>query len=169
MSTLTLPRSTNPLLELLKDFNSEFFNINHFIDWDKEVPSLKSSLLYDKTGFPRANIRNVSTTDEDRLEIVLALPGWNKENSELDITIENSILKITGKVKDTTPETIKNAGKAYGKEYERNISLKNSFVWQHSVAEDTEFESATLKDGLLTLIVKLPQPDKPKPKRITVE
>ena len=41
-------------------------------------------------------------------------------------------------------------------------------MWSHSVTEDTEFESATLKDGLLRIIVKVPQPNKPKPKTITV-
>lgn len=171
-NTLSLPRTTNPIAEFLQDFNREFFNFNPFIDWDKEIPTLRNTLI-DRTGFPRSNIRNVSTKDEDRLEVVLALPGWNKENSKLDITIDQGILKVVGTINKDTRDSDeiaeKDKGSHYGKEYERNISLKETFTWQHSVTEDTEFESAKLKDGLLEIIVKIPQPDKPKPKRITVD
>jgi len=167
-NTLSLPRTTNPIAEFLQDFNREFFNFNPFIDWDKEVPTLRSTLI-DRTGFPRANVKNVSTVDEERLLFELALPGWNKENSKLDITIDQGILKIVGTFDEKEPEIEARAGKNYGKEYEHNISSKTSFTWSHSVTEDTEFESATLKDGLLKVIVKIPQPDKPQPKRITVD
>ena len=168
-NTLSLPRTTNPIAEFLQDFNREFFNFNPFIDWDKEVPTLRSTLI-DRTGFPRANVKNVSTIDEERLLFELALPGWNKENSKLDITIDQGILKITGTYTDVDPGMNEaKAGKNYGKEYEHNISSKTSFTWSHSVTEDTEFESATLKDGLLKVTVKIPQPDKPQPKRITVD
>jgi len=165
--TLSLPRTTNPIAEFLQDFNREFFNFNPFIDWEKDVPTLRSTLI-DRTGFPRANVKNVSTVDEERLLFELALPGWNKENSKLDITIDQGILKIVGTYTETNEEETK-PGKNYGKEYEHNISGKTQFNWSHSVTEDTEFESATLKDGLLRVIVKIPQPNKPKPKSITVE
>ena len=170
-NTLSITRPTNALVELLHDFDG-FFNFNPFIDWNKDVPTLKNSLITDKVGFPRSNIRNVSTKTEDRLEVVLALPGWNKDNSKLDITIDKGILTISGTInKDTRASSQvkdEDKGENYGKEYERNISLKEAFTWQHSVTEDTEFESATLKDGLLEIIVKIPQPNKPKPKTITV-
>lgn len=166
---LTINRaSENPVLNILHDFESHFFNLNNMIDWNAEVPTLRSTLI-DRTGFPRANIRNVSTKDADKLEFTLALPGWNKENSDLDITIEDAILTIKGSIKDQPKEEVKDASEHYGKEYERNISLKKTFTWQHSVTEDTEFDSASLKDGLLTVIVKVPLPKKPEPKRITIE
>lgn len=165
-TTLTLNRPLNPLAEFIKDFQSDFFNFNPFIDWEKEVPTLRNTLL-DRTGFPRANVKNVSTIDEEKLLFELALPGWNRDNSKLDITIDQGVLKIVGKI--TQGETIEEKpGKNYGKEYEHNISSKETFMWSHSVTEDTEFESATLKDGLLRIIVKIPQPNKPKPKSITV-
>ena len=169
-NTLSLPRTTNPIAEFLKDFDREFFHFNNMIDWTNDIPTLRNTMI-DRTGFPRANIRNVSTKTEDRLEIVLALPGWNKENSKLDISIDQGILKVVGTIdKDTRDNTIKaeEKGENYGKEYERNISLKETFTWSHTVTDDTEFESATLKDGLLEIIVKVPQPNKPKPKTITV-
>jgi len=166
--TVTTPAIKNPIAEFIKDFESSFFNLNNMIDWNAEVPTLRSTLI-DRTGFPRANIRNVSTKDADKLEFTLALPGWNKENSDLDITIEDAILTIKGSIKDQPKEEVKDASEHYGKEYERNISLKKTFTWQHSVTEDTEFDSASLKDGLLTVIVKVPLPKKPEPKRITIE
>ena len=169
-NTLSLPRTTNPIAEFLKDFDREFFHFNNMIDWTSDIPTLRNTMI-DRTGFPRANIRNVSTKTEDRLEIVLALPGWNKENSKLDISIDQGILKVVGIIdKDTRNNTIKaeEKGENYGKEYERNTSLKETFAWSHTVTDDTEFESATLKDGLLEIIVKVPQPNKPKPKTITV-
>lgn len=165
-TTLTLNRPLNPLAEFIKDFQSDFFNFSPFIDFEKEIPVLRNTLI-DRTGFPRANVKNISTVDEEKLLFELALPGWNKENSDLDITIDKGILKIVGKI--TQGETAEEKpGKNYGKEYEHNISSKETFMWSHSVTEDTEFESATLKDGLLRIIVKIPQPNKPKPKSITV-
>lgn len=166
LSVNTVP--TNPIAEFIKDFQHSFFNFNNMIDWDAEIPVLRSTLI-DRTGFPRANIRNVSTKDADKLEFTLALPGWNKDNSDLDITIDDAILTIKGTIKDEPKEDVKDASEHYGKEYERNISLKKAFTWQHSVTEDTEFDHATLKDGLLTVIVKVPLPKKPEPKRITID
>lgn len=165
-TTLTLNRPLNPLAEFIKDFQSDFFNFSPFIDFEKEIPVLRNTLI-DRTGFPRANVKNISTVDEEKLLFELALPGWNKENSDLDITIDKGILKIVGKITQSETNEEK-PGKNYGKEYEHNISSKETFMWSHSVTEDTEFESATLKDGLLRIIVKIPQPNKPKPKTITV-
>lgn len=162
------PVSTNPIAEFIKDFEHSFFNFNNMIDWNADVPVLRSTLI-DRTGFPRANIRNVSTKDADKLEFTLALPGWNKENSKLDITIEDAILTIKGNLNTEDNAKPEDSTEHYGKEYERNISLKKTFTWQHSVTEDTEFDSASLKDGLLKVIVKVPLPKKPEPKRITVE
>lgn len=166
-NTLTMPRPTNAISELLRDFDG-FFNFNPFINWENDVPTLRNTLI-DRTGFPRANVKNVSTKDEERLLFELALPGWNKDNSKLDITIDKGILKIEGTFvgdEDIEPVT---KSEHYGKEYEHNISSKTTFSWSHSVTEDTEFESATLKDGLLKVIVTIPQPNKPQPKRITVD
>jgi len=168
-NTLTLPRSTNAISELLRDFDG-FFNFNPFINWDNDIPTLRNTLI-DRTGFPRANVKNVSTKDEERLLFELALPGWNKDTCKLDITIDKGILKIEGSTftQKEQEELIPNKSEHYGKEYEHNISSKSQFTWSHSVTEDTEFESAKLKDGLLRVIVKIPQPNKPKPKSITVE
>ena len=165
--TLTLPRSTNAISELLRDFDG-FFNFNPFINWDNDIPTLRNTLI-DRTGFPRANVKNVSTKDEERLQFELALPGWNKDNSKLDITIDKGIMKIEGTFYGDKEEEPDAKSEHYGKEYEHNISSKTQFTWSHSVTEDTEFESAKLKDGLLRVIVKIPQPNKPKPKSITVE
>ena len=165
-NTLSLTRPANAISELLRDFDG-FFNFNPFIDWDNDIPTLRNTLI-DRTGFPRANVKNVSTQYEERLLFELALPGWNKKNSKLDITIDKGILKIEGTFADDN-ETPRDKSEHYGKEYEHNISSKTKFTWSHSVTEDTEFESATLKDGLLKVIVKLPKPNKPQPKRITVD
>lgn len=164
--TLTLARPTNAISELLRDFDG-FFNFNPFINWDNDIPTLRNTLL-DRTGFPRANVKNVSTKDEERLLFELALPGWNKDNSKLDITIDKGILKIEGTFTGEEEAEPTSKSEHYGKEYEHNISSKTKFSWSHSVTEDTEFESATLKDGLLKVIVKIPQPNKPQPKRISI-
>ena len=166
-NTLSLPRTTNPIAEFLKDFDREFFHFNNMIDWTNDIPTLRNTMI-DRTGFPRANVKNVSTVDEEKLQFELALPGWNKSNSKLDISIDQGILKIVGTYNGEEESETK-PGKNYGKEYEHNISSKTQFTWSHSVTEDTEFESATLKDGLLRVIVKIPQPNKPKPKTITVD
>lgn len=166
---LTLrPTFENPVLNILRDFESSFFNVNSMIDWNADIPTLKTH-IFDTTGFPRANVRNVSTKDADKLEFTLALPGWNKENSDLDITIDDAILTIKGTLNTEDNAKPEDSTEHYGKEYERNISLKKTFTWQHSVTEDTEFDNASLKDGLLKVVVKVPLPKKPEPKRITLD
>lgn len=164
-STLTISNRnpSNPINEFFKDFERGFFNFNSIFDLNTTEPIFKPlPLVIDRTGFPRANVRNISTFEDDKLEIKLALPGWNEENSKIDLYITEGILEVFGKKE---PEVLDNVDKpnCFGKEYERNISLKNNFTWKHCVPEDAEFESYTLKDGLLTVVVKVPN-KKPKPK-----
>lgn len=166
-STLTISNHnpSNPINEFFKDFERGFFNFNSIFDLDK-TDSVFKPLIIDRTGFPRANVRNVSTFEDDKLEITLALPGWNEQNSQIDLLILDGKLTIMGlKIVETSING--NHPACYGKEYERNISLKNDFTWNHCVPEDAEFESYTLKDGLLTVIVKVPN-KKPKPKTATL-
>lgn len=167
-NALTL-NANNPILDFLKDFDRHnFFHFNDIIDWTDNIPTLKNS-LFASQGFPRVSIKNVSTKEEDRLLFMFALPGWGHDNSKFDVSLEDGMLKISGKLtpeEDITKEEEKS--ECYGKEYARNISLKESFNWNYMLSPNTEFESATLKDGLLRIIVKVPQPNKPKPKTITV-
>lgn len=167
-NTLTL-NATNPILDFLKDFDRHnFFHFNDIIDWNNNIPTLKNNLIGSQ-GFPRVSIKNVSSKEEDRLLFTFGLPGWGHDNSKFDITLEDGLLKVIGKLTPEEEELDFEPGQCYGKEYARNISLKESFSWSYTLSPDTEFESATLKDGLLKIVVTIPQPNKPQPKRITVD
>lgn len=151
--------------EFLLDFNS--IPLKNFLTYDNTFDEFFLKNPFDNTGFPRCNMRNISTENEILLEYTLALPGWNKENSKLDIYIKDDILSVEGTLYKETEDNIKK-GKNYGKEYERNISLKSEFKWTHSVVKDSIFKSAKLKDGLLTIIIQV-QEEKNSIKRISVE
>ena len=160
-NTLTL-NATNPILDFLKDFDRHnFFHFNDIIDWTNNIPTLKNTLT-DSQGFPRVSIKNISTKIDDRLLFTFALPGWGHDNSKFNVSLEEGMLKVIGKL---TPEkediSEEEKSSCYGKEYARNISLKESFSWNYALSPNTEFESATLKDGLLRIIVNIPQPNKP--------
>ena len=98
---------------------------------------------------------DVRETDQ---EVILQfdMPGVSSENVEL--TVEKGTLTVTGKA---DPEEQGNAvyRETHIGDYRRVFSLNESV--------DTEHVSADMKAGVLT--VRIPKPEKAKPKRITVK
>jgi HSP20 family protein len=96
--------------------------------------------------------------DKDGFRVRLELPGLKRE--EIDVSLEDGALTITGERKTETPQegsTIHRQERHYGK-FSRTLTLPSEVV--------ADKVKAAYKDGILT--VTLPKAEAAKPKTIAV-
>lgn len=106
-------------------------------------------------GYPPYNIERMSTTHgQDRLRITLAVAGFSSD--ELDVTVEDSQLVIRGCQQDERDHDYLYRGIA-ARQFQRVFML----------ADGMEVAVAELKNGLLSIDLDRPQPQKTV-KRITI-
>jgi HSP20 family molecular chaperone IbpA len=94
-------------------------------------------------GYPPYNIEQVGN---DILRITLAVAGFDRE--ALQVTMEDNQLVIRGKQAEEEDKTYLHRGIA-------TRQFQRSFV----LAEGIEVESANLLNGLLSIVLKRPQPE----------
>jgi len=96
--------------------------------------------------------------DRDNYVVKMELPGMKKE--EIDISLHNGVLSITGERKDEEKhedaETYRSE-RFFGR-FQRSVTLP--------AVVETEKVNASYKDGILT--VTLPKAEEAKPKQITI-
>jgi HSP20 family protein len=91
------------------------------------------------------------------LSVVLEMPGVNKEN--VDVSVENNVLKIDGKIDFSKYEGLRPVYTEYNiGHYTRSFQL--------SSAIDQNKISAEMKDGVLAVV--LPKAEQAQPRRIAV-
>ena len=97
-------------------------------------------------GYPPYNIERISDIDQDRfiLRITLAVAGFDEE--DLDITVENNQLVITGQKQKEENSDFLHRGIAL-RQFKRNFIL----------AEGIEIINAQLKNGLLSIDLHKPE------------
>lgn len=100
-------------------------------------------------GYPPYNIERVRGTDGDgdSLRIVLAVAGFAE--SDLDVSTEENQLVIRGKQSDDTQREYLHRGIA-ARQFQRAFVL----------ADGMRVESADLKNGLLSIQLSRPEPEK---------
>lgn len=99
---------------------------------------------------------NIIKTSEDSYQIELAVAGFRED--ELDITVKDYVLSVTGEQKrdeDTTNYLHK------------GISARN-FVRTFTLGEHVEVKGATVQNGLLIIDLEREVPEEAKPKRISI-
>lgn len=95
---------------------------------------------------------------EDGVTLMLDMPGVAPD--EVDVTLEQRVLTIRGRVYPAQPEKLQLAFAEYGEgDYERTFTLSDDF--------DSDKIEASLVNGVLT--VTLPRAAEAKPKRIAVK
>lgn len=115
------------------------------------------------TGYPPYNVARIQDreTGEEKYEITLAIAGFTED--DIEILVENSVLKISGKsavlghdeeVSDVT--------------YIHKGIAERNFARTFRLAEHTEVQSATLKDGILRVVLYRVIPEAAKPKVIAI-
>jgi HSP20 family molecular chaperone IbpA len=88
---------------------------------------------------------------EDNVTIMADMPGVD-ENS-IDITLEKNVLSISGSVEFSPPDNFTSAYTEFEADsYQRNFTLSNSI--------DRDNISATVKDGVLNLVLPILGPAK---------
>ena len=104
-------------------------------------------------GYPPHNVLNVG---RDHYRIELALAGWKQ--SEIDITVKEDILTVTG---------TKNTSHVELETLHQGISRRN-FAKAFRLSEYVQVSSAIFEDGLLKLDLKHELPEEKKPRKIAI-
>jgi molecular chaperone IbpA len=98
---------------------------------------------------------NILKQDEDHYSIEIAVAGFTEK--DLDVTLEDAKLSVTGKVEEKDEVNLLHRGIA-----------NRSFTRQFTLADTIEIEGAHLEHGMLTISLKNIIPDSKKPKKIEV-
>lgn len=128
---------------------------NVFVDFDRMFDR------YDKA-FP-VNIRSVTFPPVDIVktdagyEITLAVAGYTQEDLQVEVD-ENDVLVVSGKIINKKPET----------SYLFKGIATRQFVRKWQLLDHDEVEGVSLKNGLLTIVVKRKPPAEPNVKRLTI-
>ncbi len=103
-------------------------------------------------GYPPYNIERIrgAENEPDRLRITLAVAGFSRD--DLDITVEENELTISGRQSDKVAES--------GKDYLYRGIAARQFKRTFVLAEGMNGTGADLRDGLLSIELVRPEPDK---------
>ena len=147
--TRNLPTSLNTFFDAL---NSS--NYSRLIGFDDIFGRAETLLNSVKTvGYPPCNIVKVN---DNEYEIQLAVAGFTTDN--LDIEVEDNVIKVTGK-------SFMGDEVSY---IHRGIAMRD-FVAPFMLGEYVEVSNASLRNGLLTITCTRRVPDSKKAKKVPVE
>jgi HSP20 family molecular chaperone IbpA len=107
-------------------------------------------------GYPPYNIERIPGEDgePDRLRITLAVAGFSQD--DLDITVEENELTIAGRQADETMDS----GAEPGRDYLYRGIAARQFRRTFVLADGMNVSGADLRDGLLSIDMVRPEPDK---------
>lgn len=124
------------------------------VGFDRLAALLDSSLRAESAapGYPPYNIE---VLEQDHYAITIAVAGFEKD--ELDIKVENGVLKVHGKKTESDQRKYLHQGIAY-RAFERKFNL----------ADHVEVHGADLQNGLLTINLVREIPEAMKPRTIAI-
>lgn len=124
------------------------------VGFDRMASLIDAALRSDhvSSGYPPYNIESLG---EDRYGITLAVAGFDR--SELDITVEQGVLTVSGKKLANEKRNYLHQGIA-NRAFERKFNL----------ADHVEVTGAELKNGMLEIRLIKEIPEAMKPKTITI-
>lgn len=119
-----------------------YFNSPHLLGFDQIERVLDRVAKTAGDGYPPYNIEQIG---DDQLRITLAVAGF--ERGDLDVTVEDSQLVISGEQRDEGERTFIHRGIAARK-------FRRAFV----LADGIEIAGASLANGLLNIDLARPKP-----------
>jgi len=128
----------------------------HFIGVDRLMDRMMSNLNSNEAGYPPYNVVKL---DDDSFVIELAVAGFSKNS--IDITVQDSVLNIEGE-QETDDRSDKETNYLY-----KGISSRK-FRRTFNLADYVEVKDATVKDGVLKVILERHVPEELKPRTIPV-
>ena len=99
---------------------------------------------------------NIEKTGDDTYRLTLAVAGFRAD--ELEMTVQDNTLLITGRVKEEAPQ---------GQVLYRGIAAR-AFERRFVLADHIVVDGADLRDGLLHVALKRVVPESLKPRRIAI-
>jgi len=114
------------------------------------------------SGYPPYNVARVTDkeTEAQTYEITLAVAGFTQE--DIEITVEDKHLKVEGRsavLAEDVNSTV---------EYIHKGIAERNFQRTFRLAEHVEVQTATLRDGILKIVLFLNVPEEAKPKKISI-
>lgn len=153
---------TSKQLRITSDLiNSPLYKMS--VGFDRLFDEMMSNPInISASGYPPYNVARLvdKETNEQTYEITLAVAGFTQD--DIDISVENKHLKIEGRsavlAEDVNTEV----------EYIHKGIAERNFHRTFRLAEHVEVKSATLKDGILKIVLFLNVPEEAKPKKIAI-
>jgi len=140
--------------------NSPLFKVA--VGFDRLFDDMFNNPTFISTGYPPYNVARISKEDADDVyEITLAVAGFTQE--DIEITVENNQLKISGKSALLAEEVDS------GVEYLHKGIAERNFIRTFKLAEHVEVVDASLKDGILKVLLNRNIPEAAKSKRIAIK
>jgi molecular chaperone IbpA len=121
------------------------------IGFDSFFNSL-DSITGDVKGYPHYNIKKL---DDNKWSIELALAGFSKD--DIEIEVKDNMMTINGELKSEDNEYVY-----------KGISSRK-FSKSFTLAEFTECESATMENGILSIILEKNIPEDKKPQKVKIK
>jgi len=132
----------------------DLFKDPFFIGIDRELSRFRhTSELAAKQSYPPYNLIKI---DDDNYMLTLAVAGFTKK--EVDITLNNGTLTITGAIAEDDSHEYLHKG----------IALRK-FTRTFALGEYMEVISAEMDNGMLYVSVRREIPEEKKPKQITIK
>jgi molecular chaperone IbpA len=122
------------------------------IGFDSFFNTLDSITGTDVKGYPHYNIKKL---DDNKWSIELALAGFSKD--DIEIEVKDNIMNINGELKTEDNEYVY-----------KGISSRK-FSKSFTLAEFTECESATMENGILSIILEKNIPEDKKPQKVKIK
>ena len=125
------------------------------VGFDRFAALVDSALRSDSVanGYPPYNIEVLG---ENQYSVTLAVAGF--EQNELDIHVENNILRVRGE-----------KGKGENRQYLHQGIANRSFERKFNLADHVEVKGAQLRNGLLTVNLVREVPEAMKPRTIKID
>ena len=122
------------------------------IGFDSFFDTLDSITGTDVKGYPHYNIKKL---DDNKWSIELALAGFSKD--DIEIEVKDNVMIINGELKEENNEYVY-----------KGISSRK-FSKSFTLAEFTECESATMENGILSIILEKNIPEDKKPQKVKIK
>ena len=122
------------------------------IGFDSFFDTLDSITGTDVKGYPHYNIKKL---DDNKWSIELALAGFSKD--DIEIEVKDNVMIINGELKEENNEYVY-----------KGISSRK-FSKSFTLAEFTECKSATMKNGILSIILEKNIPEDKKPQKVKIK
>jgi molecular chaperone IbpA len=140
---------------MVTQFAMDLFRDPFFIGFNREIERMANvhNAHQSRQTFPPYDVLKL---DEDTFQVSLAVAGFSKE--DIEISVEDGTLKITGEIVEVTDAEVLHKGIAARK-----------FTRSFALGEYMEVSSASLENGMLIIKVIRDIPEAKKPKMIKIK